>query len=743
MSVITENVFLPNAGEKQDAPEQFLDKIMSPYSRNIELRNERMQGRGGLVKFDTALLSGAVILTGKQYWKFSGSYDLIFGTQKDLYQYDFTNTRYTFLTPKYSVGKIRVENASTKIYGGLEVDNCDTDPIAWADGSGGDVTPSRNTTSPKDGTAFVRLTVAAGAGVELLAYHDITSVNLSAYDSVGFWMRSSVTTAAGDLTFVLDNTAACASPLETINIPVLTADTWTWVNLNFVTPGNLTAVVSIGVKQAVDIGACTIDIDQIVVGDWADQLGVGDFISIGTTYSTADTWYEVLTVDSDTAITLTAVYAGSTATQQAYNARLIFQGGVTNMWDTTQFVDSSLGNVIIATNGVDKPVYYAGTNQFAQFSAYPTGFTAAKYVANFGNSVHFAWTVESGNNQPVRQRWSAAGNFQSYDDLDYEDLDEPGPEFWINGLKVIGTTLYNFKEFGAYLVRPVITIEEFSFELSATFEGTTAAYSITPFKNGVYYFGTDERFHFWNGVRDDAVFEDIVPYLANIDPTNSQYVYVGQKDDRNQIRWLLPYDSSLAATPMIVYDWLKDVVEIWEYKLSQWIRSIGSYLNVSDLYVDDTAWADLFVDDEIGYWDDRTFLANAPVLLYGGADGYVYKADSGTDDSGTAYTRTFRTKRFDHGMPSRKKRLGTQQWWLDSEASVSVTVKIKRDDSNSFDAATKTITLTDSTRDPVKKNITWNKEYENAMYEVSSTDHFALQGFINEVFTKRKTHKVA
>ena len=65
----------------------------------------------------------------------------------------------------------------------------------------------------------------------------------------------------------MDNTANCASPLETLNIPILTADTWKYCRLALSNPETDTAIISVGLKLAdssqVNSGTATIWIDDI------------------------------------------------------------------------------------------------------------------------------------------------------------------------------------------------------------------------------------------------------------------------------------------------------------------------------------------------------------------------------------------------------------------------------------------------------------------------------------------------
>ena len=153
-------------------------------------------------------------------------------------------------------------NGKTFSVSELTISDCES---AWSDGSAGDVICTATDAYFKKGSYSSKLVVAATAGVELLAYKDLSATkNLSDYTGVKFWVRCDITTSAGDLQFLLDDTAACASPTETLNFPAITAaDTWQECTINMATPANCTAIASIGVAQAVDVGACTIWIDDV------------------------------------------------------------------------------------------------------------------------------------------------------------------------------------------------------------------------------------------------------------------------------------------------------------------------------------------------------------------------------------------------------------------------------------------------------------------------------------------------
>lgn len=141
------------------------------------------------------------------------------------------------------------------------IENCEdawneSDPVTG-------VTVSADGAVFKVGTNSAKMAVGATAAVGILATEAISSTPLTAYTHVSMWIRSSIATTAGQLQFLIDNTAACASPLETIDIPALAANTWTVVLLPLSDPDALTAVISLGVKQTADLGAFNLYLDDV------------------------------------------------------------------------------------------------------------------------------------------------------------------------------------------------------------------------------------------------------------------------------------------------------------------------------------------------------------------------------------------------------------------------------------------------------------------------------------------------
>ena len=127
----------------------------------------------------------------------------------------------------------------------------------------GDFTQSLDTKDRKQGTQSLKMVIAAGASAGDFVTDSITSKDLSQYDYIEMWVKSTVATSAGNLKLLLDDTASCGSPLETLSIPALSANTWTFVRMALSNPNTDTAIISVGLEYDSDLGACTVWIDDI------------------------------------------------------------------------------------------------------------------------------------------------------------------------------------------------------------------------------------------------------------------------------------------------------------------------------------------------------------------------------------------------------------------------------------------------------------------------------------------------
>ncbi|MCX6736147.1 MAG: YDG domain-containing protein [Candidatus Parcubacteria bacterium] len=116
-----------------------------------------------------------------------------------------------------------------------------------------------------EGTGSLKNVLTAGATAGDSWYQTLGATqNWSGYTTVGFWIRSAVAANAGDLQFVYDDASDVSSPIGSINIGALSANTWTYQKLTLT--GTRTSVNSFGIKYVTNIGATTINVDDFLVG---------------------------------------------------------------------------------------------------------------------------------------------------------------------------------------------------------------------------------------------------------------------------------------------------------------------------------------------------------------------------------------------------------------------------------------------------------------------------------------------
>src|SRR3990167_5067148 len=161
----------------------------------------------------------------------------------------------------------------------LLIEDCED---VWVAGTGASVI---SVVTGKVGTYCVRDTTTT-LGASALMMTEIIAKDLTTYDGVYFWFGSSVNTAAGDI-------ALCATPLEVLNIPALTAATWKQCFARLADPSLLASLISVGMRQVTDLADGTFDIDDVQalkeidgIKSWtldytADTLDATDFDDAG------------------------------------------------------------------------------------------------------------------------------------------------------------------------------------------------------------------------------------------------------------------------------------------------------------------------------------------------------------------------------------------------------------------------------------------------------------------------------
>jgi len=152
---------------------------------------------------------------------------------------------------------------------GEELESCDT---AWAESVDADFTITADTEHHKRGNASCKFVIAGTVSDGDFSSVAISSKNLSAKTHVEMWVYATTALAAADLAMLMDDTASCASPVETITFPAVAARTWTHVRLALANPELDTAIISLGLEYNANSAANTIWIDDIQAVNEANSV---------------------------------------------------------------------------------------------------------------------------------------------------------------------------------------------------------------------------------------------------------------------------------------------------------------------------------------------------------------------------------------------------------------------------------------------------------------------------------------
>lgn len=109
----------------------------------------------------------------------------------------------------------------------------------------------------------IRFTIGLSAVAGDFVTEAIPLVDLTPYGKLRLRVRSSIALAAGDLQVLLDDTPLAPSPVHTLNLPALAANTWTTVETAYTPAAGSAAIISVGLKYALDKGVMDFDVADV------------------------------------------------------------------------------------------------------------------------------------------------------------------------------------------------------------------------------------------------------------------------------------------------------------------------------------------------------------------------------------------------------------------------------------------------------------------------------------------------
>ena len=178
------------------------------------------------------------------------STDISLHTYRDRRNYEF---------PTAFVGLQHLNYRSS--YTWTSIHNCNTvfDEVVDAD-----VTASADGEDYASGNSANKFVLATGLGpTDIIASDSISSLDLSGYDTVEFWIKSTVALTAGQLHLRLSASASAAATTEELAIPATSAGTWTRHQVALANPHSDTAIISVGLIHTQEINGATVWLDEV------------------------------------------------------------------------------------------------------------------------------------------------------------------------------------------------------------------------------------------------------------------------------------------------------------------------------------------------------------------------------------------------------------------------------------------------------------------------------------------------
>lgn len=437
----------------------------------------------------------------------------------------------------------------------------------------------------------------------LIATEEYTA-DLSGDSAVGFWIRSDATLPSGTLQLILTETAVCAVEDLAVDIPALTADTWTYV-YSEEDLSALNAAVSVGLK------ALTVPLTSagVIIGEHAvyiDDVRTFNQLGGGLDDHFTGCWM---------------------------NDAFVLTNGTTDgvlTWD-----GATRGFVLLA--GYDG---YNGAQTYHQF----------KIVLEVRGHILGINTTEDSTQYKRRIRWSTVATLETWASANY--LDVYGSEEEIIGAAKRGDYIPLLTENSLAVARYIGGEAIFGETPEVRVRGDCcrALRSVQAHEIGVFYMGL-QNVYMYDGSRLPAPIgdpiKDILFAELNHQRRGRAFGYIDRA--RHCYRLFIPTGENLTPDAMWSYDFINRTWTAGDVDAT----CAGDYRQVGGLTWDDMPddW-----DDTGGAWVDYAPTEGGPTRLLGVSTGYVYvAADSAPDDDGTAISSEWQTRDFDAGTDEDKR----------------------------------------------------------------------------------------
>lgn len=629
---------VPTMGLNTDDEPTKFDGAFSPYMKNVIVEKTKARKRRGYSQLGSSGLPlDGIGMELINYRDATGDTHLIALTNTKAYLYDSSNDTWGEITNT------------------ITIDGCES---GWAAGTGVYVIHT------SEAGQFIRGSYSMAAvntgsinDGDIIAYKDVSSVNVSSHTHISFWVQSDRGLAAGALEVVVsESNHASGEKTGTYVVcetPELAANQWTQVTLE-------------------------------------KSLSAFDVVISVSLFANA-------TLPDLTILHLDAISADT-----------CFTGGIDNRFshciatDDEEFPNNG-GTALLISNGVDDVYAYEGDpgDKFAVLSHLFPSFGNVKEIEEFWNHLFFI-NFNDGSNHVRALAFADSGNVDTW-------------ATGTSGANVLTDTrgdLLRAKKLGPYMIlysEKSITLCKyyggdtiFAFPTLVYETGLLAAKTVWDFVNVHYFLGTDQKIYGYYGGTDllpvgKRIEADM---FAAIDVSKKARIVTGLDVGRHRIVFFIPRSGDTYSQVGYALGYIRQGLP-WEYyEFANTVRDYSTFENYFAWYCDDTDKKDLYCDEQSFYCDDSYGQTDYPMAVFITHDGYVMKIDEATgQDDGTDIVFELWTSEF---TVDDEETLGRWLWFsftaMSGVASSTVAVYY------SVDSGTTWVELTDS---PVSLTTDW------------------------------------